>query len=48
MGVDRVLFSVDYPFVLNPPGTKWLADLPLSLEDRVKICSGNAKRLLKI
>jgi predicted TIM-barrel fold metal-dependent hydrolase len=48
MGVDRILFSVDYPFVPNPPGTKWLADLPLSLEDRVKICSGNAKRLLKM
>jgi 2,3-dihydroxybenzoate decarboxylase len=48
MGVDRILFSVDYPFVPNPPGAKWLADLPLSLEDRVKICSGNAKRLLKM
>jgi predicted TIM-barrel fold metal-dependent hydrolase len=48
MGVDRILFSVDYPFVPNPPGSKWLADLPLSLEDRVKICAGNAKRLLKM
>jgi predicted TIM-barrel fold metal-dependent hydrolase len=48
MGVDRILFSVDYPFVLNPPGTTWLADLPLGLEDRVKICAGNAKRLLKM
>jgi len=48
MGVDRILFSVDYPFVPNPPGTKWMADLPLSLEDRTKILSGNAKRLLKM
>jgi len=48
MGVDRILFSVDYPFVPNPPGTKWMADLPLSLEDRVKILSGNAKRLLNM
>ena len=48
MGVDRILFSVDYPFVPNPPGTKWMADLPLSLEDRTKILSGNAKRLLRI
>ncbi len=23
MGVDRILFSVDYPFVENPPGTEW-------------------------
>jgi len=48
MGVDRILFSVDYPFVPNPPGTKWMADLPLSLDDRTKILSGNAKRLLKM
>jgi len=48
MGVDRILFSVDYPFVPNPPGTKWMADLPLSLEDRTKILSGNVKRLLKM
>ena len=46
MGVDRVLFSVDWPFVPNTPGAKWMADLPLSLEDRTKILSGNAKRLL--
>ena len=48
MGVDRILFSVDYPFVPNPPGTKWMADLPLSLEDRRKILSGNVKRLLRM
>jgi len=48
MGVDRVLFSVDYPFVPNPPGTKWMEDLPLGLEDRTKILSGNCKRLLKM
>ena len=48
MGVDRILFSVDYPFVPNPPGTKWMEGLPLSLEDRVKILSGNCKRLLKM
>ena len=23
MGIDRVLFSVDYPFAENPPGTEW-------------------------
>jgi len=48
MGVDRILFSVDYPFVMNPPGTEWLRDLPLSREDVAKISSGNAKRLLRI
>jgi 2,3-dihydroxybenzoate decarboxylase len=48
MGVDRILFSVDWPFVPNTPGAKWMADLPLGLEDRTKILSGNAKRLLRM
>jgi predicted TIM-barrel fold metal-dependent hydrolase len=48
MGTDRILFSVDYPFVLNPPGMKWMQDIPLGPEDRAKIYGGNAQRLLKI
>ena len=48
MGVDRILFSVDYPFVDNPPATKWASELPLCAEDREKILSGNAGRLLKM
>jgi predicted TIM-barrel fold metal-dependent hydrolase len=48
MGVDRILFSVDYPFVLNPPGVQWMRDLSVSPEDKEKILGGNAKRLLKI
>jgi len=48
MGVDRILFSVDYPFVENPPGTAWVERVPLCAEDRAKIVSGNARRLLKM
>ncbi len=48
MGADRILFSVDYPFVLNPPGVKWMQEAPLSPADRAKILSGNARGLLKI
>jgi 2,3-dihydroxybenzoate decarboxylase len=48
MGVDRILFSVDYPFVPNPPGVKWMEHVPLGPEDREKILNGNAKRLLKL
>ena len=48
MGADRILFSVDYPFVLNPPGTSWMRDIPLGPEDRAKICGGNAARLLRL
>jgi hypothetical protein len=26
MGVDRILFSVDYPFAENPRGAEWAED----------------------
>ena len=48
MGADRILFSVDYPFVPNPPGVKWMENVPLGPEDRAKILRGNAQRLLKL
>jgi 2,3-dihydroxybenzoate decarboxylase len=48
MGTDRILFAVDWPFVMNPPGTAWVDTIPLSDEDKVKILSGNAKKLLKM
>jgi 2,3-dihydroxybenzoate decarboxylase len=48
MGVDRILFSVDYPFVLNPPAMSWMRDIPLGAEDRAKIYGGNARRLLRL
>ncbi len=48
LGIDRILYSVDWPFVMNPPGTKWMEDLQLSNEDKGKLLSGNAQRLLKM
>lgn len=48
MGADRILYSVDYPFVRNMPGTKWIQDLQISPDDKTKILAGNAKRLLKM
>jgi predicted TIM-barrel fold metal-dependent hydrolase len=48
MGVDRILFAVDWPFVANPPATRWMERVPLSNEDKAKILSGNAKRLLRM
>jgi predicted TIM-barrel fold metal-dependent hydrolase len=48
MGIDRILFAVDWPFVMNPPATKWMEGVPLCDEDKAKILSGNAKRLLRM
>jgi predicted TIM-barrel fold metal-dependent hydrolase len=48
LGVDRVLFSVDYPFGPNQAGRKLLDMLPLSPADRAKIAGGNAQRVLRL
>jgi 2,3-dihydroxybenzoate decarboxylase len=48
MGVDHILFAVDWPFVPNPPATQWVPNIPLSDEDKIKILSGNSKRLLRM
>lgn len=48
MGADRILFSVDWPYVENAPGTAWMEGVPLGTEDREKILNGNAKRLLRM
>jgi len=48
MGVDRILFAVDYPFVPNEPGPKWMESLMLNAEDKAKILHGNSERLLRM
>jgi predicted TIM-barrel fold metal-dependent hydrolase len=48
MGIDHILFSVDYPYVENAPGMRWMETVPLSAEDKEKMFNGNARRLLRI
>jgi predicted TIM-barrel fold metal-dependent hydrolase len=48
MGIDRILFAVDWPHVKNLPATRWMETVPLCDEDKGKILSGNAKRLLRM
>lgn len=48
IGIDRILFAIDYPFVASAPGVQWIDTIPLCAEDKVKLMSGNALRLLKL
>ncbi len=48
LGVDRVLFSVDYPFSGNAAGRGLLDALPLAPADKAKIAGGNAERVLRL
>lgn len=48
MGADRVIFSVDWPYNDSRQGAEWIRRTALSPDDRAKIMSGNAERLLKL
>ena len=48
VGIDRVLFSVDYPFAANIAGRHLLDILPLSPGDKAQVAGGNAARLLRL
>jgi predicted TIM-barrel fold metal-dependent hydrolase len=48
VGIDRILFSVDYPFSTNKVGREFLDSLPLSAEDKEKFAGGNAQKLLRL
>ena len=46
MGVDRIMFSTDYPFIPMADTMKFLDQLPVSRADKEKIAHRNAERLL--
>jgi len=48
MGIDRIMFSVDYPFAPNMQGTQWMEQISLSPDDKKKVLHGNAERLLRM
>ncbi|QKX54955.1 uncharacterized protein TRUGW13939_02045 [Talaromyces rugulosus] len=49
LGIDRVLFSIDYPYERIDQGPKWFDSITeLSEEEKKQIAFGNAKRLLKL
>ncbi len=47
-GIDRIMFSVDYPFASNARARAFLDALPVSPADRAKIAHGTADRLLRL
>jgi uncharacterized protein len=47
-GIDRLMFSVDYPYASNADGRAFLDNVPLSPGDREKFAHGNADKLLKL
>ena len=48
MGIERILFAVDWPYIDNALGVQWLRKAPVSDRDRALIFEGNARKLLKM
>ena len=46
LGIDRIMFSVDYPYASHARGRAFLEALPFSPTDMDKLSHGNAERLL--
>jgi predicted TIM-barrel fold metal-dependent hydrolase len=47
-GIDRIMFSVDYPYASNAKGRAFLDRLSLAPVDMAKLTHGNADALLKL
>jgi predicted TIM-barrel fold metal-dependent hydrolase len=47
-GIDRMMFSVDYPYSPNPKGRDFLDSISLAPADMAKFAHGNADALLKL
>jgi predicted TIM-barrel fold metal-dependent hydrolase len=47
-GIDRLMFSVDYPYASNADGRAFLSNVPLSGDDLARFAHGNADTLLKL
>ena len=47
-GIDRIMFSVDYPYAPNAKGRAFLDRLALAPADMAKLCHGNADALLRL
>ncbi|MER5948148.1 amidohydrolase family protein [Streptomyces sp. NPDC001904] len=48
VGIDHVLFAIDYPFEKSEQAVAFLRRAPLTPAQRRKIASGNAQRILKL
>jgi len=48
MGLDRVMFAVDYPYSTNQQGRKFLDTTTITDEEKAKLCHRNAERIFKL
>lgn len=47
-GIDRIMFSIDYPYAANKLGREFLEAVAVSPADMAKLCHGTADALLRL
>ena len=48
LGAERIIYSIDYPYLTLSGARAFLESLPISQEDKELIAHGNAERLLRL
>ena len=48
LGVDRIMWAIDYPYQPTAPAVRFIETAPLSDEEREKVAFRNAERIFKI
>lgn len=48
MGMDKLMFSIDWPYVANEDGMNWIGTLQMNENDLRKFLGGNAASLLRL
>jgi 2,3-dihydroxybenzoate decarboxylase len=48
MGMDKLMFSIDWPYVANEDGMDWIKTLQMNENDLRKFLGGNAASLLRL
>lgn len=48
VGVERIMFAVDWPYVTNKDGVEWITKFEMDEADKTKLLSGNARKLLRL
>ena len=46
IGIDKIIFAVDYPYNDSKRGVDWILKSPITDQNKNKICSLNARKLL--
>lgn len=48
LGIDRVMWAIDYPFQLTPASVEFIESAPLSESERAQVAFRNAERVFRI